>query len=197
MKISKNGIELIKKFEGCRLDSYKALSSERYYTIGYGHYSVDVKEDMVITQEQADIMLIKDLEKYESKVMKYNGIYKWNQNEFDALVSFAFNVGSIDLLTCDGRRSKHSIACAIGKYNKSGGVFVAGLYERRLKERELFLTPCKEKGIKHIELSYIVKKGDTLTSIAKHYHTTVDKLVKYNEIKDANNLFVGELIKIK
>ena len=49
MKISENGISLIKSFEGLRLKAYKAVSTEEYYTIGYGHYGADVAADMVIT----------------------------------------------------------------------------------------------------------------------------------------------------
>ena len=57
MSISQNGIDLIKSFEGCRLEAYKALSTEQYYTIGWGHYGPDVTAGMKITQEQADAML--------------------------------------------------------------------------------------------------------------------------------------------
>lgn len=65
---SKNGIELIKSFEGCRLTAYKAVSTEQYYTIGYGHYGSDVYAGMTITQSQAEDMLSNDLKKYEGYV---------------------------------------------------------------------------------------------------------------------------------
>ena len=56
MKTSENGISLIKSFEGLRLKAYKAVSTEEYYTIGYGHYGADVAKDMVITEEQAEML---------------------------------------------------------------------------------------------------------------------------------------------
>ena len=61
MKISKDGIELIKSYEGLRLKAYKPVATEKYYTIGYGHYGADVDADMVITKEQANLYLYKDV----------------------------------------------------------------------------------------------------------------------------------------
>lgn len=86
MKISNNGISLIKQFEGCKLKAYRCPAGVP--TIGYGH-TKGVKMGQAITQEQAEEYLREDLEKYENNVMKYFNKYKWNQNEFDALVSFA------------------------------------------------------------------------------------------------------------
>ena len=57
--------------------------------------------------------------------------YNWNQNEFDALVSFAYNIGSIDGLTASGSRSKEEIADKIQAYNKAGGKVLSGLIRRR------------------------------------------------------------------
>ena len=138
MKTSKNGIEFIKSFEGCRLTAYKAVSTEKYYTIGYGHYGADVTKGMKITQSQADAYLVKDLVKFEARVNKYQSKYNFNQNQFDALVSFAYNVGSIDGLTANGKRTIAQISNKFGEYNKSGGKVLAGLTKRRLKERQLF-----------------------------------------------------------
>ena len=137
MKTSQNGIDLIKKFEGCRLKAYRCVAG--VLTIGYGH-TAGVKENDVITQEQAEQYLIEDSERFEKNVERYRYRYDWNQNEFDALVSFAFNIGSIDKLTADGTRSKEVIAEKILLYNKAGGKVLAGLTERRKAERELFLT---------------------------------------------------------
>ena len=53
LKLSDKGLQLIKQFEGCRLKAYKCIITEKYYTIGYGHYGADVKKDMTITMEQA------------------------------------------------------------------------------------------------------------------------------------------------
>lgn len=78
--------------------------------------------------------------KYLPKIMKYNSKYKWNQNEIDALVSFAYNIGSIDALTANGTRSRATIAAKMLQYNKAGGKVLNGLTRRRKAERELFLT---------------------------------------------------------
>ena len=142
MKISKNGIELIKCFESFSPKACKCLGTEKYYTIGYGHYGADVKENQTITKEQAEELLQKDLEKFEQKVNKYNNVYNFNQNQFDALVSFCYNVGNIDQLTAKGTRTIKEISEKILAYNKSGGKVINGLTNRRKKEQELFNTSC-------------------------------------------------------
>ena len=121
MKISQKGIDLIKSFEGCKLVAYKAVSTEKYYTIGYGHYGADVTKGMRITQSKADALLVSDLAKFEAKVKKYQAKYNFNQNQFDALVSFAYSVGSIDGLTANGTRTIAQISSKFAAYNKSGG----------------------------------------------------------------------------
>ena len=142
MKISKNGINLIKQFEGLRLEAYKCDPSEKFYTIGYGHYGVAA--NLVITQEHADALLINDIRKYEIKVNKYLSTYHFNQNQFDALVSFCYNIGNIDQLTANGTRTISVISSKMLEYNKSGGKVLAGLTKRRKAEQELFNTPVKE-----------------------------------------------------
>lgn len=132
------GIELIKKYEGCRLTAYKCLSSEQYYTVGFGHYGSDVYPGMTITQDQANALLISDLERFKKEVEKYNSIYNWTDNEASALLSFAYNVGSIDQLTCKGTRTKNEISEKILAYNKSGGKIIEGLTNRRQTEKKLF-----------------------------------------------------------
>ena len=142
MKTSKNGIELIKCFESFSPKACKCLATEKYYTIGYGHYGSDVKENQTITKSQAEELLQKDLEKFEQKVNKYNNVYNFNQNQFDALVSFCYNVGNIDQLTAKGTRTIKEISEKILAYNKSGGKVINGLTNRRKKEQELFNTSC-------------------------------------------------------
>ena len=137
MKTSENGINLIKKLEGLRLAAYQCAAG--VWTIGYGHTS-GVQATNVITQEKAEEYLKTDLEKYEKNVEKYNAKYSWNQNEFDALVSFAYNIGSIDKLTANGTRERSTIAEKMLLYNKAGGEELAGLTKRRKAEQELFLT---------------------------------------------------------
>lgn len=139
MKISENGLNLIISFEGFCPKATKAVKTERYYTIGYGHYGKDVEEKQSITKDQAIKLLKKDIKRFETKVMKYNDCYNFTQNEFDALVSFAYNVGNIDQLTAKGTRSKKEIADAMLLYVKSGGNVLNGLRKRRNEERELFL----------------------------------------------------------
>lgn len=139
MKISENGLKLIIDFEGFCPKATKAVKTEKYYTIGYGHYGKDVDENQSITKEQALKLLKKDMKRFETKVMKYNNCYNFTQNEFDALVSFAYNVGNIDQLTAKGTRTKKEIADAMLLYIKSGGNVLDGLRKRRIRERELFL----------------------------------------------------------
>ena len=139
MRISENGLNLIISFEGFCPKATKAVKTEKYYTIGYGHYGKDVGEKQTITKEEALTLLKKDMKRFETKVMKYNNCYNFTQNEFDALVSFAYNVGNIDQLTAKGTRTKKEIADAMLLYIKSGGNVLDGLRKRRIRERELFL----------------------------------------------------------
>ena len=139
--LSANGLNLIKSFESCKLTAYKCLPTEKYYTIGYGHYGSDVKAGMKITKEQAEELLLQDCKKAIKNVNSFMSKYNFNQNQFDALVSFAFNVGSINQLTASGTRTLEQISSKITAYNKSGGRVIAGLVKRRAKEKELFDTP--------------------------------------------------------
>lgn len=161
MVISERGLNLIKSFEGCRLTAYKCPAG--VWTIGWGHTG-DVVAGQTITQEQADRMLRVDMAAYEAKVMKYNDTYHWNQNEFDALTSFAYNVGSIDQLTAKGTRSRDVIADKLLAYNKGGGRVLAGLTRRRKAEQELFLEPVVtdpgEPGWKHDQHGWWYHDGD-------------------------------------
>ena len=142
MKTSSKGVSLIKSFEGCRLKAYKCPAG--VWTIGYGH-TAGVKEGDTITQEQADDYLRNELAKYEKAVMNYDGIYHFNQNQFDALVSFTYNcgVGNLKNLTQSGKRTLAQISTKLPLYNKAGGVVLRGLQRRRAAEKELFDTPIK------------------------------------------------------
>ena len=136
--ISSNGVILIKSFEGFSRVACKALPTEKYLTIGYGHYGKDVKPNQTITESEAVKLLVKDLSGFVAKVNKYNRKYGFTQNEFDALVSFCYNVGNIDGLTKNGTRTKAQIADKFLAYSYSGGNYVKGLYNRRMKEQALF-----------------------------------------------------------
>lgn len=141
MKTSEKGKDLIKKFEGCRLDAYR--DPVGVLTIGYGH-TKGVKEGDKITKKKADELLCEDLERFESRVNYWSTKkYRFSQNEFDALVSFAFNLGNgnLDKLVKNGKRNRGEISDCILLYAKAGGKTLTGLVKRRKEERELFLTP--------------------------------------------------------
>lgn len=145
MKISQTGLKLIEEFEGCRLVAYQDVVG--VWTIGYGH-TRNVKKGQVITKEQAEHYLIQDVAKAEKNVSKYHDKYKWNQNQFDALVSFAFNIGGIDQLVANGTRTVKQISDKILLYNKAGGKVVSGLTRRRKAEKQLFDKPIVQTGLK-------------------------------------------------
>lgn len=139
MKTSQTGINLIKKYEGCRLQAYKPVPTEQYWTIGYGHYGPDVKPGQMITQAEAEALLGIDLKKYEQAV-KSTTPFAMNQAQFDALVSFAYNCGVGNLKKLVLGRTAPQVADAILKYTKAGGKVLPGLARRRLEERDLFCS---------------------------------------------------------
>ncbi len=144
--IGSAGLALIQSFEGCRLKAYKAVSSEKYWTIGWGHYGPDVSKDQTITQAKADDLLRKDCQKFADAVD--NPDYcpvtaTLNANERDALISFTYNCGAGNLKTLCHGRTKREICAAIIRYNKSGGRVLNGLSRRREAEQKLFNTPVK------------------------------------------------------
>lgn len=165
MKTGQAGINLIKKYEGCRLEAYKCPAG--VWTIGYGHTG-DVQPGQKITAAQAEAILIADLEKFEKKVNIFYNKYKWKQNEFDALVSFAFNLGSIDQLTAGGTRSREVIAEKMLLYNKAAGKVLSGLTKRRQEERTLFLSASGSSTAGDCTGQQpILKKGSKGTDVRK------------------------------
>lgn len=144
MKTSSNGLNLIKEFEGLRLVAYKPVSTEKYWTIGYGHCGPEIKKDMKITQAQADNYLKQDLAKFE-KAVNDSVKVALTQNQFDSLVSFTYNCGvnalkSSTLLKKLNRGDYLGCADEFLRWNKSGNTVIAGLTKRRNKERALFLS---------------------------------------------------------
>lgn len=135
-RINKSGLNLIKKYEGCKLTSY--ICPAGVLTIGYGHTGKDVKPNQTITKKKAINLLKKDLARFERHVQSYNYIYEWTDNEFSALVSFAYNIGNIDQLTAYGTRTRSQIRSAMLKYVKANGKTLAGLVKRRKAELKLF-----------------------------------------------------------
>ena len=144
MNISSKGLDLIKKWEGGPILEAKRFFGEKYLTIGYGHYGPDVRLGMKITKKQAEDLLKKDVAGAVAKVNKYQAKYHFNQNEFDGLTSFCYNIGNIDQLTANGTRTKKQIADKMLLYVNSGGKKLQGLVNRRKDEQKLFLTPVEE-----------------------------------------------------
>lgn len=138
--ISKNGIDLIKKWEGLKLKAYKCTAG--VWTIGYGH-TKGVKEGQEITEKEAEDIFSEDLDKVVDHVRYYNKKYNYdfNQNEFDALCSITFNIGSLKGLTKAGTRSKFQISCKIKSYVYAGGIKLQGLINRRTDEYNLYMKP--------------------------------------------------------
>lgn len=189
--VSKKCIKLVKEFEGLYLKSYK--DEVGVWTIGYGITNADkaitkvtVRAGLKITEKTADNWLEKALnKKYLPKVMKYNSKYKWNQNEIDALVSFAYNIGSIDMLTANGTRSRATIAAKMLQYNKAGGKVLNGLTRRRKAERELFLAAVKKKATKKKTYATVNTKKDPLTirSAANAKSKEIGKIPKGTKVE--------------
>jgi len=142
MRTSQDGIDLIKGFEGCRCAAYH--DSNGVPTIGYGH-TAGVAMGMRILQEQADKYLADDLQEFERYVNKYVTI-PLTQHQFDALVSFTYNLGPGTLfhsflLTNVNAGFFGKAAENFLDYDHAGGVQVVGLTRRRQAESDLFLTP--------------------------------------------------------
>lgn len=142
MSISEKGVELIAKYEGCKLTAYKCPAG--VWTIGYGH-TMGVKQGDTLPSDQAAKALLKeDLKKYGDYVNNFRkkGIISFplNQNQFDALTSFTYNCGNGSLQKLVSGRDAATIADKLLLYNKGGGKVLAGLTKRRQEERELFLS---------------------------------------------------------
>ena len=143
MKISAEGKELIKKFEGCELESYRC--SADVSTIGYGH-TKDVSDGDNCTQDEADQMLTDDLEEFEGYVDKLVTV-DLEQNQFDALVAWTFNLGPKNLKSSTMLKELNAgnyekVPSEMKRWNKAGGKTLDGLIRRR--EAESLLWAGKE-----------------------------------------------------
>jgi len=141
MKTSDEGIALIREFEGCRLEAY--LDAVGIPTIGYGS-TEGVKMGDTITQEEAEALLRRDLVRFEECVNEYVDV-DLDQNQYDALVCFAYNVGcgamrTSTLLKLLNAGDFNGAAAQFQRWNKAGKVELAGLTRRRIAERDLFLA---------------------------------------------------------
>ncbi len=141
MRTSNDGISLIKRHEGCRLEAYKCPAG--VWTIGYGH-TRGVKQGQKITMEQAEVLLRGDLATSEAVV---NKIYKLKQHQFDALVSFVFNLGAGSFEKSTLRKlvvanpDNSEIRREFGKWVYAGGRKLSGLMARRADEANLYFKP--------------------------------------------------------
>jgi lysozyme len=139
MKTGDEGIALIRHFEGCRLDAY--LCPAGVWTIGYGH-TKGVKEGETIDQEAAEAFLIEDLEEFEGYVTEMVEV-PLSQSQFDALVSWTFNLGPGNLerstLLAKLNQGEYTdVPFEIKRWTRAGGVILPGLVKRRDAEAALF-----------------------------------------------------------
>lgn len=161
MNISNRGLDLIKSFEGCMLTAYKPVQTEQDYTIGWGHYGSDVYAGMSITQAQADQFLFEDVQRFVNAVNQYQVRFNFNQNQFDALVSFTYNCGEGSLqavMSCCNTKQEIAEECKL--YNRSStGQVLAGLVRRREEEYKLFMSESNNNTNNNDGYSY-AEKGE-------------------------------------
>ena len=139
MNISQEGLSLIKKFEGCELKAYKCAAG--VWTKGYGS-TKGVKEGDTLTQEEADELLLHEMEEYEGYINDAVTV-SLEQNQFDALVSWVFNLGPANLkastmLKVINDNKLTEVPAQIKRWNKAGGKVLQGLIRRREAEALLF-----------------------------------------------------------
>lgn len=150
MKISENGIELIKEFEGYKSEAYQCTSG--IWTIGYGH-TKNVQKNDTCSVEEATEFLKQDVEIAERAINQLVKV-ELNQNQFDALVSFVFNIGVGNKVSKKGFAGSTMLAflnaghfpLAAGQFDRwvySKSEISKGLVKRRKKEKELFLKPMQ------------------------------------------------------
>jgi lysozyme len=139
MKLGEKGTEILKYFEGCKLTAYQ--DSVGVWTIGYGH-TKGVYDGMTITQDEAEQMLLTELEEYEGYIESMVTV-PLTQNQFDALVVWIYNLGPTNfrnstLLKELNAGNYNAAGQEITRWNKAGGKVLAGLVKRREAEAELF-----------------------------------------------------------
>lgn len=144
MKTSPRGIALIKQFEGFRSAAYQDVAG--VWTIGYG-FTHGVQPGDHMTRSQADQRLAEELRAYEAATLAAAGAC--NQNQFDALVCFAWNVGitgmrGSSVIKAHRRGDFDAAARAFGLWNKAGGKTWPGLTRRRAAEAALYLEPVPD-----------------------------------------------------
>jgi len=138
------GAALIRHFESCRLSAYR--DSVGVLTIGWGHTGHDVYAGLVISQAKADALFAADVAAFSTHVAALLGGHPTSQNQFDAMVSFAFNLGVGDLAGSTLMRDHMAgdfadAAKQFARWNHAGGVVLDGLTKRRAAESALYGTP--------------------------------------------------------
>lgn len=198
MKASDDLKLLIKYWEGVRLKAYKAHPSEEYWTIGYGHYGSDVYEGMEITAEQANAYFEQDIAQFEAAARRINEKYglNANQNQFDALVSLAYNFGPGWVEANTGWRLARyiksnfrdsygnpipdlEIADAFAVLCSAGGEILPGLVKRRINEAEIFLYGSYNTALTNFVVVIIDANGGTADG---------NRVVAYNKDKPYGSL---------
>lgn len=145
MKASENVKTMIKGFEGLVLKAMRCPAG--VWTIGYGHTS-GVRPGDMITREAANAQFEADIELFERRLQPLLAGVSLNQNQYDALVSFSFNVGSgalgrsTLLRLVKANPSDPAIRGEFMKWVKGGGKTLPGLVKRRQREADLYFTPC-------------------------------------------------------
>ncbi len=142
--INPKGLDIVKRFEGLSLTAY--LDPVGIWTIGYGHTGPEVGPGDVITRTEAETLLKKDLTKFENAVRSLVKV-PINSNQFSALVSFTFNVGTgalsqSTLLARINQKDYQGAADQFSRWVYGGGQVLPGLVTRRNAERSLFLQPA-------------------------------------------------------
>ncbi len=137
--INREGLELVKQFEGCKLKAYVCPAG--ILTIGYGSTGKHVKPGMVITKDQAEELLRSDLRRFEDCVAE--AAPTATDNQFSAMVSFAFNVGcgafeESTLLRMHRAGKYGSAEAQFGRWTRGGGRVLPGLVRRRAAEAALY-----------------------------------------------------------
>jgi lysozyme len=226
MKISQAGIDLIKKFEGCRLVAYR--DAVNVLTIGYGHTN-SVRTAQRINQAEAEALLRQDLEEFEKGVEAAVTV-PLNQNQFDALVSFSFNLGLGNLrksTLLDYVNAKNFAAAAkeFQRWDKAGGRVLLGLTRRREAEAALFskavpvahkpapVKPAHKPEPKPAHKPepkpahkpapvpkpgyHVVKPGDAVGKLAAKYGSTLAQIKAWNHLNDKYVIRVGQKLRVK
>lgn len=178
---SQAGIDLIKKYEGCKLTAYK--DAVGIWTIGYGHTG-GVSAGMSISQTQAEAYLRSDLSTFESTVNNRVTVAT-SQNMFDALVSLAFNIGSgafggSTLLSLLNQGNYTGAADQFGSWVKAGGVTLQGLVKRRASEKTLFLTGYNSGGSSSDSSASLEATLKEKAAVLLSYYNKKHRMLKIN-----------------